>query len=134
MIFTDIVAARLLDRAADREAEGSPAAGVYRRVAADVYQWWHEYQTAPLDMAAAVAESGYSEQGLRRYMRRHELGYLSRSTLPVRPLALSGEAPAISEPPLTVCEEGRKVLAPRRRRPAKFRSTASPMVDAMFEG
>jgi hypothetical protein len=135
MTFTDKIVALLIERATDREAEGSPAAGVYRRVAEDVRTWWHEHQTAPLTMTDAVAESGYSEQGLRRYMRRHELAHLSRATLPVRPIAVADEGPAISAPPLTITiPTGSVLVTTRRQKPVQFRSSASPMVDAMFEG
>lgn len=60
--FIDVVAARLMERAADREAEGSPAAGVYRRIAADILVWHEQYQTAPLALAEAVAVDDATRQ------------------------------------------------------------------------
>lgn len=110
MTFAEWVARELESRAADRAREQSPAAGVYQRIADDVRAWWREWYEAPLPMATAVEESGYTENGLRRFMRKHGLPHLTRATLPRR--GGIEAAPPKQDP-------RRAVTRPRRRHAAQ---------------
>lgn len=118
MTFIDLLVAELKRRADDRAAEDSPAAGVYRRLVAELPAMWKAYQLVPLSIEEGVAESGYTPQGLRAYMKRMGLTQLTRATLPRRgteEVTISGPDPqAQTTVVLEVVKAPRR--APRNRR------------------
>ena len=57
---------------------------VLRRLAHEVEDWWHGWNEELLDVSAAAAQSGYSEEHLRELVRQGKL----RRGRPGRPILL----------------------------------------------
>ena len=90
--YVEVFIGELRERAADRELESSPTAGVYRRVAEELEAKRIAFLNAEPTLEEAMRESGYTDAALRRLKREGKWSG-RRIDLPRRP----GHPPPVRE-------------------------------------